>query len=175
MLSVAIWAAVCAQAIGGRLPLANALAIGCSECFELLLPHAQLPDLSAAVRAATLLGEMPRIGLLLKRGSIHLGCGDELGSNGAAASGIERGGTLIGVRFPQLPLGQIRAHRNKFTRTSSGPNERMRACQRKRGPGKVGCSQQNTRLVLSIWRSLVRCINRNAFRRSTPSEAGIPS
>jgi hypothetical protein len=42
--------------------------------------------------------------------SIHLGCGDELGSNGAAASGIERGGTLTGVRFPQLTFGQITAH-----------------------------------------------------------------
>jgi ankyrin repeat protein len=57
------------RGVTGRLPLANALAIGCSECFELLLPHAQLPDFSAALRAATLLGDMPRIELLLKRGA----------------------------------------------------------------------------------------------------------
>ena len=57
------------RGVTGRLPLANALAIGCSECFELLLPHAQLPDFSAALRAATLLGDMPRIERLLKRGA----------------------------------------------------------------------------------------------------------
>ena len=33
------------RGVTGRLPLANALAIGCSECFELLLPHAQAPRL----------------------------------------------------------------------------------------------------------------------------------
>lgn len=57
------------RGVPGRLPLANALAIGCAECFDLLLPHAQPPDLNAALRAATLLGDLPRIDLLLTRGA----------------------------------------------------------------------------------------------------------
>src|ERR1700674_2231719 len=34
------------------------------------------------------------------------------------------------------------------------------------GPAKVGCSQQNDRLLVSILRSLVRCINRARFHWS---------
>ena len=51
------------------LPIAAALASHCQECFELLLPHAQARDLSAALRAATITGNVPAIQKLLDRGA----------------------------------------------------------------------------------------------------------
>ena len=40
------------------LPLAAAIAMGCPECFERMLPHAEPPDLNAALRGATVLGNL---------------------------------------------------------------------------------------------------------------------
>ncbi len=51
------------------LPLSAALALGCEECFEILLPHAQARDLSAALRAATIAGNVAVIEKLLERGA----------------------------------------------------------------------------------------------------------
>ena len=51
------------------LPLAAAVAMGCAECVEMMLPHAEAPDLNAALRAATAAGDLRAIDLLLKRGA----------------------------------------------------------------------------------------------------------
>ena len=51
------------------LPLATAVTMGCAECVEMMLPHAEAPDLSAALRAATAWGDLRAIDLLLKRGA----------------------------------------------------------------------------------------------------------
>src|SRR6202022_2635008 len=51
------------------LPLAAAVAMGCPDCFEMMLPHAETPDLNAALGGATILGDLRVIDLLLKRGA----------------------------------------------------------------------------------------------------------
>jgi ankyrin repeat protein len=51
------------------LPLSFALSMGCQECFELMLQHAQPQDLNAALRAATITGNLPVINKLLDRGA----------------------------------------------------------------------------------------------------------
>ena len=51
------------------LPLAAAVAMGCPECFEMMLPHAEAPDVKAALGVATILGDLRVIDLLLKRGA----------------------------------------------------------------------------------------------------------
>jgi ankyrin repeat protein len=51
------------------LPLSSALSSRCQECFELMLPHAQPRDLNAAVRGATVTGNLPVIDKLLDRGA----------------------------------------------------------------------------------------------------------
>jgi ankyrin repeat protein len=53
----------------GRLPLAAAVAMGCPECFEMMLPQAEAPDLNPALAVATILGDQRAIDLLLKRGA----------------------------------------------------------------------------------------------------------
>jgi ankyrin repeat protein len=51
------------------LPLATAIATGCAECFEMMFPRAETPDLNTALLVATIFGDLPRIDLLLKRGA----------------------------------------------------------------------------------------------------------
>jgi ankyrin repeat protein len=51
------------------LPVSAALHSNCQECFELLLQRAQPRDLSAALRAATVTGNVPVIQKLLDRGA----------------------------------------------------------------------------------------------------------
>jgi hypothetical protein len=51
------------------LPLSSALSSRCQECFELMLPHARPRDLNAAVRGATVTGNLPVIDKLLDRGA----------------------------------------------------------------------------------------------------------
>jgi ankyrin repeat protein len=51
------------------LPLASALSMGCRECFEMMLKHAQPQDLNSALRGATLTGNLPVIDMLLDRGA----------------------------------------------------------------------------------------------------------
>lgn len=51
------------------LPLSAAIQAGCHECFELLLPHAEKSDLSAALRGATLTGNLRLIDKLLDKGA----------------------------------------------------------------------------------------------------------
>src|SRR5436190_13898408 len=51
------------------LPLSAALAMGCQECFDIMLQHAQPSDLNAAVRTATIKGNLPMINMLLERGA----------------------------------------------------------------------------------------------------------
>jgi ankyrin repeat protein len=51
------------------LPLSFAMAMSCRECFEMLLPHAQPADLNAALRGATITGNLPVINMLLERGA----------------------------------------------------------------------------------------------------------
>jgi ankyrin repeat protein len=53
----------------GPLPLGFALAMGCDECFEMMLPQAQPPDLNAALRGATVRGNLRVIDMLLDRGA----------------------------------------------------------------------------------------------------------
>jgi ankyrin repeat protein len=50
-------------------PLSNAISRGCQECFERMLPHAQPADLSAALRGATIAGDLRVIDMLLERGA----------------------------------------------------------------------------------------------------------
>lgn len=51
------------------LPLSPALSMGCQECFERMLPHAQPEDLNAALRGATIAGNLRVINMLLDRGA----------------------------------------------------------------------------------------------------------
>ena len=51
------------------LPLGGVLAMGCPECFNMMLPHAEAPDLNAALRVATILGDLRMVDLLLQRGA----------------------------------------------------------------------------------------------------------
>lgn len=51
------------------IPLLSAMAMGCQECFDLMLPHAQPPDLGSALRGATLTGNLRLIEMLLERGA----------------------------------------------------------------------------------------------------------
>lgn len=50
-------------------PLSAVLSMGCQECFDTLLPHAAPQDLNAALRGATVRGNLPAIRLLLERGA----------------------------------------------------------------------------------------------------------
>jgi ankyrin repeat protein len=50
-------------------PLSNAISRGCQECFDRMLPHAQPADLSAALRGATIAGNLRVIDMLLERGA----------------------------------------------------------------------------------------------------------
>ena len=64
------WSGFCwtaASAAGSRSPMRSPSVA--PNASTLLLPHAQPPDLNAALRVATLLGDLPRIDLLLKRGA----------------------------------------------------------------------------------------------------------
>jgi ankyrin repeat protein len=51
------------------LPLSPAMSMGCWECFDLLLQHAQPADLNAALRGATITGNLRVIDMLLERGA----------------------------------------------------------------------------------------------------------
>jgi ankyrin repeat protein len=51
------------------LPLSAALSMRCSECFEMMLAQAQPSDLNAALRGATVMGNLPVIQRLLERGA----------------------------------------------------------------------------------------------------------
>lgn len=51
------------------LPLSAALSVGCQECFDLMLPHAEPRDLTAALRGATIAGNLRVIHMLLERGA----------------------------------------------------------------------------------------------------------
>lgn len=51
------------------LPLSFAMSMGCEECFEMMLKHAQPPDLNAALRGATVTGNLRVIDMLLERGA----------------------------------------------------------------------------------------------------------
>ena len=51
------------------LPLSPAIARGCKECFERMLPHAQPADLTPALDAATIAGDLRLIDRLLERGA----------------------------------------------------------------------------------------------------------
>lgn len=51
------------------MPLSFALRMGCQECFEMMLPHAQPRDLNAALRGATVIGNLPVIDKLLDHGA----------------------------------------------------------------------------------------------------------
>ena len=51
------------------LPLSFAMSMGCWECFEMMLQHAQPPDLNAALRGATVTGNLRVIDMLLERGA----------------------------------------------------------------------------------------------------------
>lgn len=51
------------------LPLAAAIAARCAECFEMMLPHAGKPELSAALRNATGKGDLALIHRLLELGA----------------------------------------------------------------------------------------------------------
>jgi ankyrin repeat protein len=51
------------------LALSFALSMGCQECFEMMLQHAQPQDLNAALRGATIMGNLRVINMLLDRGA----------------------------------------------------------------------------------------------------------
>ncbi|MCM3881672.1 MAG: ankyrin repeat domain-containing protein, partial [Vicinamibacterales bacterium] len=51
------------------LPLANALLAGCTDCFDMLLPLAEPSSLNSALTAATRLGDLQTIKILLTRGA----------------------------------------------------------------------------------------------------------
>ncbi|MBL8295673.1 MAG: ankyrin repeat domain-containing protein [Bryobacterales bacterium] len=51
------------------LPLSSAIARGCKECFERMLPYAQPADLRAALDGATIAGDLRLIDRLLERGA----------------------------------------------------------------------------------------------------------
>ena len=57
------------RGVTSPLPLSSALSSRCQECFELMLPHAQPRDLNAAVRGATVTGNLRVIDKLLEDGA----------------------------------------------------------------------------------------------------------
>jgi len=57
------------RGVTSRLPLSYALSSRCQECFELMLAHAEPRDLNAAVRGATITGNLQVLDKLLERGA----------------------------------------------------------------------------------------------------------